>query len=91
MKTFFIIDIGDSSGAEPGSKRPFLLAERFDGTVADARLLLESDAYRPGDYLVVEDTSGVITKRVIKETVSRVVIDFEVPEGRKRPRKAKEA
>lgn len=64
------------------------ITETITGTLADARKALSSDAYDDGTYRILEDTSGVITKK--SETVKKSSITFDVPAGRKRPRKTSE-
>ena len=80
MKTFYIIQqVALNEVASDG----------VVGTVQDARKALESAAFEDGKYLILEDTSGEVTKKT--ETVQKSSVTFSVPTARKRgPRKAKE-
>jgi hypothetical protein len=62
--------------------------EEFEGTVVDARKLIDGRAYEDGTYLILEDTSGDIVKAT--ETVQKSKVTFTPPAGRKRARKPPE-
>jgi hypothetical protein len=84
-KTFFIVKVAMSAQLDDATG--FLLQERFEGTVTDARGLLQTDAYKDGEYLIIEDTSGIVRKST--ETVKKSKVEFTPT--RKRPRKEKAA
>jgi len=79
MKTFYICKVTDGVMATTE-------AELFSGTITDARKALAEDRYPAGEYRILEDTSGIITKSV--ESAPKVKIAFE--SSRKRgPRQPK--
>lgn len=75
MKTFYVFKVQDERGTTP-----FSLQEIVEGSVEDARGVIESEAYADGTYICLEDTSGFITKT----TERKSKIEFTLPEGRKR-------
>jgi len=90
MKTFYICKVTDGVMATAD-------AELFPGTITDARKALAEDRYPAGEYRILEDTSGVITKSV--ESTPKVKISFESsrkrgprqPKPTAEPKKAKAA
>lgn len=82
MKTFHIFKIHPSA-----EKTPFPFdfdhAETIYGALSDVRAALNSPAYDPGQYVILEDTSGIVTKSLV--TTQKVNVVFEP--SRKKPRK----
>jgi hypothetical protein len=79
MKTFHIFQAPLIDGREPS----FEFRETIIGTISEARSTLDSPAYNPGRYVILEDTSGFLTKSVV--TTQKVTVTFEP--SRKKPRK----
>lgn len=65
MSKFFIFKF-DEEGYEA--------IEDFDGSLAEARKLIATDAYPAGNYRIFADTSGLVRKAVVETKV--VSLDF---------------
>lgn len=82
-KTFYLfrhngMKLGDNPNGEE-----LELVRVVAGTLVEARAAVGSDGISAGQYRILEDTSGIITKSV--ENTPKVKVTFEAP--RKRPRK----
>lgn len=81
MKTFYFFKVSPDGELEKAVELP-----KFDGTIVQARAVIGSTGFPAGQYRILEDTSGVITKSV--ESTPKVRISFE--SSRKRgPRQPK--
>lgn len=76
-KRFYVFSVDEvEQNDAPGGLR---LVETVEGSVTEARKVVHSDAYKAGQYVILEDTSGLVTKS------TKTTVTFEPT--RKRPRK----
>lgn len=79
-KTFYLFTVGDQGTMTACEALP-----KFEGTIVDARKVIGSEGFPAGQYRILEDTSGIITKTVA--SAPKTTITFDTP--RKRPRQPK--